>query len=76
MQGGIKHLDKYHMASRDRSQDLNPDSLVGDKVEKVRQGPDQKSLECHAKESGVCFKTMGNLSRNISAGIYLIRSVF
>lgn len=30
------------MVSRDRSQDLNPDNLLGEVVEKVGQGPDKK----------------------------------
>lgn len=47
---------------------MNPDSLVGDKIEKVRQEPDHKDLECHAKESAFCLEATGNLCRNISAG--------
>lgn len=49
------------MLNRDRSQDLNPDSLLGDEVEKVRQGPDKKGLKCHNKKYGFGLETMGNL---------------
>lgn len=64
------------MARRDKRWDLNPESLLGEEVEKVRQGPDKKGLECHNEESGFGLETWGTSEGGFRQGIHLTWPAF